>query len=72
MNPVIEIFCQGEKVCLGAFAIRGRKGGMSGYRTAGITTRAILRQRQLDIATADTGVSIAELKTLTTDEAKVA
>ena len=23
MNPVIEILCEGKKVCLGAFSIRG-------------------------------------------------
>ena len=45
MNPVIEIMCEGEKVCLGAFAIRGRTGGLRGYRTAGITTRVVLQQR---------------------------
>ena len=41
MNPVIEILCQGEKVCLGAFSIRGSKGGMRGYRSARVTTRRI-------------------------------
>ena len=42
MNPIVEIICEGEKVCLGAFAVRGPKGGACGYRTAGNTTRAIL------------------------------
>ena len=41
MNPVIEILCEGEQVCLGAFAIRGPAGGARGYRAAGITTKAI-------------------------------
>ena len=41
MNPVIEILCEGEKVCLGAFTVRGPRGGVCGYRTAGITTRVI-------------------------------
>ena len=45
MNPVIEILCEGEKVCLGAFSLRGLNGGQQGYRTAGVTTRAILQQR---------------------------
>ena len=42
MNPVIEILCEGEKVCLGAFSIRDQHGGKRGYRTAGDTTRAVL------------------------------
>ena len=40
MNPVIEILC-GIKVYLGAFSIRGPKGGVIGYRSAGVTTRRI-------------------------------
>ena len=44
MNPVIVILCEGEKVCLGAFSIRGPYGGQYGYRSAGIATRAILRK----------------------------
>ena len=44
MNPVIEILCEGEKVCLGAFLIRGPNGGKYGYRSAGITTRAVLEK----------------------------
>ena len=43
MNPVIEIMCEGDKVCLGAFSIRGPKGGIQGYRSAGVTTRAIMQ-----------------------------
>ena len=43
MNPVIEILCEGEQVCLGAFAIRGEEGSPKEYRTAGITTRAVTR-----------------------------
>ena len=43
MNPVIEILCQGEKVCLGAFSVSGPKGGVRGYRSAGVTTRRINR-----------------------------
>ena len=31
MNPVIEIPCEGDKVCLGVFSIRGPKGGKQGY-----------------------------------------
>ena len=41
MNPVIKILCEGEKLCLGAFPIRGPKGGIQGYRTAGATTRVV-------------------------------
>ena len=41
MNPVIKILCEGEKVCLGAFSIRGPNGGKYGYRSGGITTRAV-------------------------------
>ena len=41
MNPVIEILCEGIKVCLGAFSISGPKGVIRGYRTAGVTTRRI-------------------------------
>ena len=43
MNPVIEILCEGEQVCLGAFSISGQQGGESGYRTARDTTKAVLR-----------------------------
>lgn len=41
MNPVIELLCEGERVCLGVFSIRGPKGGVQGYRTAGVTTKAV-------------------------------
>ena len=43
MNPVIEILCEGEKVSLGAFSIRGLKGGVRGYRSPGVTIRMITR-----------------------------
>ena len=45
MNPVIETWCQGEKVCLGAFSLKGAYGGQYGYRSAGLTTRAVLRAK---------------------------
>ena len=48
MNPIIEILCEGEKVCLGAFSIKGPRGGVCGYRTTGITTRVISRMNSED------------------------
>ena len=45
MNPIVEIMCEGEKVCLGAFAIIGPKWGVRGYRSAGNTTRTIMKMR---------------------------
>ena len=45
MNPVIEIMCEGEQVCMGAFAIRGQAGGAKGYKTSGVTTKAITRAK---------------------------
>lgn len=45
MNPVIKILCEGEKVCLGVFSIRGPEGGVRGYRSAGATTKAVMSMR---------------------------
>ena len=42
MSPMIEILCEDEKVCLGAFSIRGLEGGIQGYRTADVTTRVVM------------------------------
>ena len=50
MNAVIEILCEGEKVYLGAFSIRGPERGVRGYRTAGITTRVISRMNYEDFS----------------------
>ena len=55
MNPIIEILCQGEKVCLGAFSISGPKGGVRGYRSAGVTTRKINRMIS-EVTTSTDGV----------------
>ena len=72
MNPVIEIMCEGEKVCLGAFAIRGRTGGLRGYRTTGITTRAVIRQQSPEKDRVERGLFIGGMGILNLDERKKA
>ena len=40
--PVIEISCDGERVCLGVFSFKNLEGDFRGYCNAGPTTRAIV------------------------------
>ena len=53
MNLVIEILCEGEKVCLEVFLIRGPKGGLHGYHTVDAMTRAVMQISQDDMAIND-------------------
>ena len=42
--------CEGEKVCLGAFSIRGPERGPQGYKSAIAITRVVTRMRPAIIA----------------------
>ena len=43
MNPIIELLCEGERICLGVFSIVGPDGGGRGYCTTGVMTRVVLQ-----------------------------